>query len=65
MNTNSNSLSAWYASIKAAGEAKPLQAVSVELKPKRMTTKQAAQRAQRVDNFSQASVDLISSSVFK
>ena len=62
MNTNPNTLSAWYASIKAAGEAKPLQAVSVEPKQRRITTKQAAQR---VANPSQASVDLISSSVFK
>ena len=62
MNANSNSLSAWYANIKAAGEAKPLQAVPLEHKPKRMTTKQAIQR---VDSSSQASVDLISSSIFK
>lgn len=62
MNTNHNSLSAWYANIKAAGEAKPLQAVSLELKPKRMTAKQAVQH---VASPSQVSVDLISSSVFK
>jgi len=62
MNTNSNTLSSWYASIKAAGEAKPLQAVSLEPKPKRMATKLMAQRAA---STSQASVDLISSSVFK
>jgi hypothetical protein len=59
---STNSLNTWYASIKAAGEAKPLQAVSLEVKPKRMVAKQAAQR---IASTSQASVDLISSSVFK
>jgi len=57
-----NSLNTWYASIKAAGEAKPLQAISLETKPKRMTANQIVQRSA---STSQASVDLISSSVFK
>jgi hypothetical protein len=60
--TTNNSLNIWYASIKAAGEAKPLQAVSLEAKPKRMVAKQVAQHTA---SPSQASVDFISSSIFK
>lgn len=57
-----NSLTAWYASIKAAGEAKPLQAISVESKQRSTSPKQGAPRSV---GTSQASIDLISSSVFK
>jgi hypothetical protein len=57
-----NNLNTWYANIKAAGEAKPLQAISLEITPKRMAAKQVVQRTA---STSQASVDLISSSVFK
>lgn len=57
-----NSLTAWYASIKLAGEAKPLQAISIESKPRRPVNKPVIVKSSVA---SQASVDVISSFVFK